>query len=164
LETIAKRTLVQARMTIAIFDFEEPNEGLVWVPLAARRALDRAGIRLSLEAWQALPLGARQELVAAGAGTAVALDVVERVVGGLPGAPERMPPFGEPADVPAELRAAVGTFAAPLERAWPGLSPLERYALVKLARGARKDPGAASRRLKAACEGLLSSPKSGISA
>lgn len=151
-------------MTIAIFDFEEPNEGLVWIPLAARRALDRAGIRLSLEAWQGLPLGAREELVAAGAGMTVAVDVVERIARGLPDEPERMPPFGEPLDVPAALRAAVGAFAAPLERAWPDLSPLERYALVKLARGGRKDPGVASQRLQVACERLLRARSSEISA
>jgi cyclic pyranopterin phosphate synthase len=150
-------------MTLPIFDFEEPNEGLVFIPLAARRALDQAGIKLSLEAWRALPLGERRRLIEAGAAPAVKMAVVESVLSSVEPPPERMAPRPDPAAAPGELIAAVAERAGELQAAWPRLLPLERYALAKLAAGSRSNPGDRSARLRAACEALLSPKPSGLS-
>lgn len=47
-----------------IFAFEgENNQTLEWIPLDVRRKLDLAGAKLSLAAWQQMPLEARTTLV-----------------------------------------------------------------------------------------------------
>jgi cyclic pyranopterin phosphate synthase len=141
-------------MIAHIFSFEEPNEGLVWIPLAARRALDQTGLKLTLEAWQALGLEDRLRLIEAGAGVEVARAAVLEVISRANPPPQPIAVRPEPQALPEELLAAVGERAGELSRAWSGLTPLERYALLKLQSGSRSgDPGA---RLRAACDALLS--------
>ena len=49
-----------------------PGEsGLEWIPMAVRRALDRAGLRISLRSWQALSMKVRRSLVQLGAAAEV---------------------------------------------------------------------------------------------
>src|SRR6266540_1012176 len=70
---------MEDRRTFEQFAFEEPNVGLELLPLAARRALDVAGVALSLEAWRALSLEERRALIAAGTMETVSPITVERL-------------------------------------------------------------------------------------
>ena len=150
-------------MTGRIFDFEEPNEGLIWIPLAARRSLDHAGIKLSLEAWRSLDLAARQRLIEAGSSDAVATDLVDELTAQVRPTPERVAPRPDPTTIPEELSVAAGEHAPWLEAAWPRLDPLERYVLWKLASGGRARPGERSERFEAACRALLGEKSQGLS-
>ncbi|MCB9597434.1 MAG: hypothetical protein H6719_32230 [Sandaracinaceae bacterium] len=61
-----------------------PDEApdLLLLPWAARRALDLAGRKVSLQAWQALPLEVRRRLAGLGSVAAVDLDAVRALVEG----------------------------------------------------------------------------------
>ena len=115
-----------------IFPFENIDDQLPFVPLAARRTLDAIGRKLSLDGWLSLPLERRWVLVRAGAGEQVDPGGAFAIDGAVPRAVS-MPPVGdpEPTAPPAALVAALGP-ERPLEDAlWASLRPLERYALVK---------------------------------
>jgi molybdenum cofactor biosynthesis protein MoaC len=145
------------RKTFEQFAFEEPNTGLELLPLAARRALDAAGIALSLEAWRALSLDERRALIAAGTAEVVATTGIERLLSRARPAPDRVTPRTDPVDLPEELTREVPARRLELERAWPALSPLERYALAKLAKSKKADPAERAARLERACAELLRS-------
>jgi len=124
---------------VKLYSFDGVDATLDLVPLAARRALDVTGLKVSLEVWRALPLESRRALVAAGAGSVVD---VERVIGLLPAEQvSRIEPLSEPREataIPDKLSAAFGP-ARPISRAlWQALSPLDRYVLFKVA--SRGDP------------------------
>ena len=108
-----------------------PHSSLL--PLAARRALDRAGFKPSLEAWRALPLELRRGIVAAGAAQVVDIEQIERALSAhsIP----RNPPLEEPAvgRVPEAVRAAYGADRPISEALWLSLSALDRYALTSVA-------------------------------
>jgi cyclic pyranopterin phosphate synthase len=139
--------------TFEPFAFEDQNPGLTLLPLAARRALDVAGLKLSLEGWRALSLDERRSLALAGSGASVAVDTVERIALRARPAPERVGPEPDPEEFVPELAATERR--AELERAWPALAPLERYALVKLARSKKADRAERAARLARACDAIL---------
>lgn len=113
-----------------VFAFEDIGDDLPLLPLAARRALDVAGLRLSLAAWQKLPLGPRQKLVAEGASESVAVDAVrEAITAAAPTAKEIEPDDETDLSVRPEPLAEMMT-----EERWLTLSPLERFALRHLVR------------------------------
>jgi cyclic pyranopterin phosphate synthase len=129
---------------VKLYSFDGVDQALDLVPLAARRALDIAGLKVSLEAWRALPLESRRALAAAGAGPIVDL---EGVTGLLPADQvSRIEPLVEPrgAAIPEELSVAFGPTRPISPALWQALSPLDRYALFKVA--IRGDP----ERIKAA--------------
>ena len=108
---------------------------LPFLPLAARRALDEAGIKITLPGWLSLTLEDRQALVAAGVADAVDRAVVRHLVG-------RATPLATvvgavaplSADAPADdLKRALGDERPLPSDVWRGLSPLDRYALAKSA-------------------------------
>ncbi|MEM1415287.1 MAG: nitrate reductase associated protein [Myxococcota bacterium] len=108
-----------------IFRFESPEaHGLDHLPLAARRALDRAGLKLGLAAWTALPLATRERLVALGAEETVDEDAVKALLAGA--AFQEIRPRPEPAR-PADVGA----------EDWAGLTPLGRFAVAHHARKGR---------------------------
>jgi cyclic pyranopterin phosphate synthase len=154
-ETIAPLSRVDERSTFEQFAFEEPNSALAVLPLAARRALDAAGVRLSLEAWRGLSLDERRALIAAGAGPQVDFASVERLAERARPVPERVAPAADPEQIVAELAVAAGARRAELERAWPELTPLKRYALVKLARSKKTEAAERRARLERAFDELL---------
>ena len=122
-----------------LFAFDEIGPELDLVPLAARRALDLAGVKLSLAGFRSLALELRRELATLGSVPGVDTARVLEIARGAepPGAP--LPVRPDPASdvVPAELHAALGS-ERPLDLAiWSALEPLERYALAKLASGSR---------------------------
>ncbi len=122
------------------------DERLDLVPLAARRALDRAGLKLSLESWRSLALDARRTITEAGSRAMVDLAPVTDWARRAEPRPERIDPVDEPPsdEPPAELVKALGE-ARPLSAAvWGALSPLDRFALAKVASRGRPERIAAA--------------------
>lgn len=114
-------------MRMKVYTFEGIGRDLVLLPLAARRALDGAGIKVSLSAWQSMPLAARRALVRAGSNDRIDALAVARVIAGT-----RVPSMG--IEKRAEPRALPGDVGAHLDQTrWRALLPLERYVLAKLA-------------------------------
>lgn len=111
------------------------------LPMAARRALDACGRKLSLEAWRSLDVGQRRELSRLGSADAVdTRRVLELLV-------EASAPTTEcavveepsPAVVPADVQQAFGPTRPIPDAAWAALDPLDRYALAKIARRGRPE-------------------------
>ncbi len=126
--------------TPGVYAFEDIDEALRLIPLAARRALDALGYKLSLEGWLSLALEDRTRLVRAGAGDRVDLEVRGVVERASP-APARIPPAAE-----VQVDAVPEPLTPALERAvrevrpagldvdtWRALRGLDRYALAKYA-------------------------------
>ncbi len=118
-------------MPAHVYAFEAIGDSLDLVPLAARRALDAARARVSLDGWRRCAPAARRVLVALGASETVEAEAVHRALAEAQVASSEAPAFAEPSadSVPEELQSWV----PPLP--WRGLSPLDRYALLKVARG-----------------------------
>jgi cyclic pyranopterin monophosphate synthase len=118
---------------VKLYSFDGVDAALDLLPLAARRALDAAGLKLSLEAWRGLPLDKRSAITEAG--TEPAVDV-RRVQAALPaGQTTPIEVSAEPnlATVPDVLSGSLGS-SRPISKAlWSALSPLDRYALLKVA-------------------------------
>lgn len=118
-----------------LYQFDGVSSELELLPLSARRALDSAGRKLSLEAWRGLSPSERRELCELGSAPRVDVTRVTALAElGRP-APEpcavRLDPGGDAP--PRELLVAL-TSARPLpDNLWPLLSPLDRYALCKVA-------------------------------
>ena len=117
-----------------VYAFESIGDGLLFIPLAARRVLDVLGRKLSLDAWHSLSLEDRRRVVDAGTGQRVDRDVaavLDRAIPPASRAAEQSDP--DEHDVPAELAASLGDTRTLDGDRWRGLSPLDRYALVKVA-------------------------------
>jgi cyclic pyranopterin monophosphate synthase len=120
---------------LKLYAFDGVDERLDLVPLAARRALDRAGLKLSLEGWRSLALEARRTI--SDAGSRAMLDVAPVIVlaNRAEPRPERIEPVDEPPsdEPPPVVVAALGS-GRPLSPAvWASLSALDRFALAKVA-------------------------------
>jgi cyclic pyranopterin phosphate synthase len=117
-----------------VYAFEGIDETLPYLPLAARRVLDRLGRKLSLEGWLSLGVDERRRIVKAGAGAAVGADVSSMVDLAVPAA-ARIDPVDEPSATCPERRLAraLGTHRPIHEARWQALRPLDRYALAKCA-------------------------------
>ena len=114
-----------------VYLFEGIDDSLDLVPLAARRALDAARIKISLDVWRQAPLATRHAITTLGGAEQVDPETVHSLVAAarVPWSPVH-PTDEPPADaVPPELTRAV------TEAAWRALAPLDRYALWKVARG-----------------------------
>ena len=147
-----------------IFSFDrDAHEALDLLPFAVRRRLDLAGVKLSLQGWQALPLDDRRALrdarvetdaevavFAARLQTAAARHQIS--LSPLPDLPAT-PPWRSTA-VPAPLRARIEALGAALDdETWAALDDEDRYALFRLAEK-KRDPGrleAALRELGTGC-------------
>jgi molybdenum cofactor biosynthesis protein MoaC len=119
-----------------IYRFEELDETLDLVPLAARRALDRAGSKVSLAAWRAASLEVRRAVISAGAEADVDPDRVRKALseGGVPFEWIACPEEPHADRVPSDLEGVVGPAVG--DETWRALSSLDRYALAKIARKA----------------------------
>lgn len=120
-----------------LYSFDGVDAALQLLPLAARRALDHAGHKLSLEGFRSLSLAAREELASLGSQDIV--DVARVSALALTGKPpgEPMAPVLDPSPVAPDdaLVAAFGSARPIPAGSWSALSPLDRYALAKVARG-----------------------------
>jgi len=122
------------------FEAEEIGPTLDLVPLAARRALDHAGLRLPLEGWRSLPFGDRKQLVHAGAEEIVDVPFVASIV--QQAYPPALPmPLGvdpSPDHLPEGLLLALPAGRAFDLRTWGSLSGLARFSIAHCLRRAAK--------------------------
>lgn len=120
-----------------LYKFDEVDAELKLIPMAARRGLDAAGLKLSLDAWGRLPLATRRTLVELGSGAVVdASQVTEHLKDASPPA-KSVAAAPEPAAdaVPETVSAAFGPTQPIPGATWSALSPLDRFALTKVAVG-----------------------------
>jgi cyclic pyranopterin phosphate synthase len=121
---------------IGVFRFEEIDDDLPLLPLAARRALDCAGVKVGLRAWQHLSIDTRRKLVALGTADEVDAEMVRAVVGSTPVEPRAADDetrLARPApELAAILAATLGAESIDATE-WSLLGRLERYALLHLA-------------------------------
>lgn len=117
-----------------VYGFEELDASLELLPLAARRALDAAGLRLSRVAWGSLSLEQRKDLARRGAEPNVDVAEVQRIARAATPPPEVVPAVADPAPdrVPEAVRAAFVDCELS-DAAWAALDALDRYALAKVA-------------------------------
>lgn len=104
--------------------------------MAARRALDRAALKLSLEAWRSLPLTTRRHLIELGSADHPDVAEITRLA-------QLATPVPSPLDSPSEEpdseqapRHASEAFAKQgslPDKLWQSLSALDRYTLCKVA-------------------------------
>jgi len=115
----------------AVFGFEEIGRELPWMPLAARRALDVAGRKLSLQAWQKLPRNVRLEVVQLGVSDDVDAARVRAAIFTADPPAARLEPDDEQR---LEQPSAQLLQLQPIPNdQWLDLSKLQRFALLHLA-------------------------------
>lgn len=122
-----------------LFRFDGVDAGFELLPMAARRALDHAGRKLSLEGFRSLSVQERAALAELGCPEQVDVAAVLALVG--QAKPEPIAPLADPSPV-APSDAVVAAFGPerPIPAAsWSALSSLERYALAKVALGKKED-------------------------
>jgi cyclic pyranopterin phosphate synthase len=124
-----------------LYHFDEAGGALDLVPMAARRALDWAGRKVSLAGWRSLGLDQKRELVRIGASASVDVAAVQEIVARATPEPEAMAAVADPAAdrVPREVAAALAGVGALADSVWSALSALDRYALAKVARKGREE-------------------------
>lgn len=119
-----------------LYAFEELDADLPLLPLAARRALDLAGVHLGLGGYRSLSVEARLRLAELGSAHAVDTAEARRIAENAspPGREEAPSPDPAAESPPAPLVAALGD-ACPLPtKVWQALTNIDRYALCKVAR------------------------------
>ncbi|MEY4548640.1 MAG: hypothetical protein RL685_4835, partial [Pseudomonadota bacterium] len=123
-----------------LYSFDVDGERLELVPLAARRALDLAGYKLSLEGWQGLDVAVRRSLVSIGSESAIDPAEVARLI-------EPAQPVAARCEVlldlprsalPPGLVQAFAPYGRLTIAIWSSLDDVDRYVLNKVAR--RGDP------------------------
>jgi hypothetical protein len=143
------------------FEFEaEIYHSLSCVPMAARRKLDRLGLKISLEQWQQMSRGERLMICHAPATMPDECDALRLFIDEVAtrsGSPARLLPevkrkeADPPAEPPQSLVANANAFGVTLTpRHWALLDDDERYALIKL--GGMPQP---SHNFKAALDELV---------
>jgi cyclic pyranopterin phosphate synthase len=128
-------------LSSVVYDFEDLGEGLKLLPLAARRALDVVGFRLSLEGWQSLSVVDRATITIEGAKDSIDKDVIEQLVrkSKLPATRIKSVPDPDPLSPPDQLNSALvalgGGGPGRIEPAqWSRLRALDRFALLHVFR------------------------------
>ncbi|HRI72070.1 MAG TPA: nitrate reductase associated protein, partial [Polyangium sp.] len=118
------------------FELDQIGPDLDLMPLAARRALDHAGLHLPLEGWRSLNVDERKRLIHVGAQREVDAAAVAILIGhAKPPARPVDPVFDPVAEyLPLGLSAKRGV---DVER-WRTLTGLERYVLAHAAQNAVK--------------------------
>ncbi len=116
-----------------LYSFDGVDAALDLLPLAARRALDSTGLKISLEVWRSLALESRRLIAEAGTGPVVDVARVEAALSA--SATSRIDRTVEPSSnrVPEELTGSLGAGRPISVALWTALSPLDRYALLKVA-------------------------------
>jgi hypothetical protein len=116
-----------------LYEFDEADAELSLLPMASRRALDAAGIKLSLATYQTLALGERRELLRLGGREQVDVSAVRALLAGVTST--TVPAYREPLELPPALARALGLDAA----GWQRLGALDRYVLDKLEQRGRSE-------------------------
>ncbi len=124
-----------------LFSLDGIDDGLQLIPLCARRALDAVGVKLSLQAWQNLPITERASIAAAGSARQVDAPLAEHVLSRIEPTPPSLPAAGDPPhdEVPDDVVAALG-HDRPLPLAvWSALEPLDRWVLTQITRRGHRE-------------------------
>jgi cyclic pyranopterin monophosphate synthase len=126
---------------VRLYHFDGIDDRLELLPLAARRALDRAGLKLSLEGWRSLSLESRRTIVEAGSAPLVDVVPVRHATARAEPQPARIDPIDEPTPdvIPAEIKRSLGPSQELGDAVWSALAALDRYALAKLAARGRPE-------------------------
>jgi cyclic pyranopterin phosphate synthase len=121
---------------VRLYSFDVDGETLEQLPLAARRALDHAGRKLSLAAWTSLEPAERRTLVRLGSTSPVDLDAVARVLRRARPAAAAAEAVGDPPRdaPPARLVEAYEEHGTLSTAVWTSLADVDRYALDKVAK------------------------------
>jgi cyclic pyranopterin phosphate synthase len=122
---------------VKLYRFEDDDPNFELLPLAARRALDQAGRRLSLDGYRSLPEWERKQLAELGSVEQVDVARVIAIASmGKPPATEMVPATELAPGGPDSTTVEAYGSARPIPVAtWSALSALDRYALFKVARG-----------------------------
>jgi molybdenum cofactor biosynthesis protein MoaC len=123
-------------VAVRLYSFDVDGDTLEQLPLAARRALDHAGRKLSLNGWTSLDDSERRALTRLGSVSPVDLDAVARVLrrarpAAVPTEALGDPPRDAPPPRLVEAYATQGRLSSAI---WTSLSDVDRYALQKVAR------------------------------
>lgn len=122
-----------------LFDFEEDlgHGGLPCVPMSVRMKLDSGGVKLDLKAWLKFSEEERRGLLDLPAGPDFREKTRSLALARTGEVPRDLPipaAFSwDAATPPSELTAKALAEKVSLEK-WPSLSPLQRFALIKLSR------------------------------
>jgi hypothetical protein len=124
--------------TASLYAFDRADAELSLMPMAARRALDLAGVHLSLAGWQLAPFALRQGLVELGAREHVPIAELRAALAPLSqsGHARPVPAMVEPdpAEPPSSsLLEALGHGRPLTHAAWMQARALDRYVLWQLA-------------------------------
>ena len=120
------------------YAFEELDDGLPRIPLAAQRSLDASGVRLSVEAWRSLPAADQKIVMLAGGADVVDAQLIDSIVARATPSAVKVDKLVEPNrfDLPASVVEVLErSHPLDLER-WAAASALDRYVLLRL----RTDP------------------------
>jgi cyclic pyranopterin phosphate synthase len=122
---------------VRLFRFDGVDSGFELLPIAARRALDHAGRKLSLEGFRSLSVADREALAELGSRDTVDVLHVLRLIERAEPAAEAIEPRPDPSSVAPrdEVVAAFGAVRPIPSASWSALTFLERYALEKVALG-----------------------------
>ena len=128
---------MQNQTDLPVYRFDQADAQLSLLPMAARRALDCAGLHLSLKGWQMLTLEQRRTLVRLGGTEFVDRARVAELLTERSADIRRTPPLSEAEALTspsAELLQALPAGRELSSERWRALSALDRYVLVQLAR------------------------------
>jgi cyclic pyranopterin monophosphate synthase len=123
---------LESSLESVLFPFEEAGADLLTLPIAARRALDHAGHRLSLQGWRSLPLEERRAIAVAGGAESVDTGFVSASLRRADPRPHRIEAPSDPDSLvpPEVLSAALAPDRSIDPRRWARLRALDRYALA----------------------------------
>jgi hypothetical protein len=127
---------------LPLYRFDAADPELSLLPMAARRALDCAGLHLSLKGWQQLSLAERQTLVRLGGAEVVDHTQVAQCLAARSADTRPTPPLSEAegSELPsAELLGALPAGSALTASRWRSLRALDRYVLAQLARRGKRE-------------------------
>jgi hypothetical protein len=134
-----------------LFQFEgDFQEAMQCLPMAVRFKLDQCGIKISLKEWSKLGDEDRRALLASPASStderwqysARTRDLIQARTGEVPAALEipANPPWNNAQEVPADVADKAREENVPLgPEKWAALTPLQRFALIKLSRPRHKN-------------------------
>jgi cyclic pyranopterin phosphate synthase len=120
---------------VKLYSFDVDGERLDQLPLAARRALDHAGWKLSRAGWLSLDLRQRRGLAQLGSGPVVDVaEVARQIAASVPAASACDVVLDPPPEAPpAALAEAFAPHGRLSPAVWVSLDALDRYALHKVA-------------------------------
>jgi len=126
---------------VKLYAFDGIDETLSLVPLSARRALDAIGQKLSLAGFLELPLPARRALAAAGTPDVVDTDAAKVAIAPVKAQAKTIETLIEAprGTVPRELITVLGPTRPLSDKVWEGLTALDRYSLLKVAKKNRPE-------------------------